>query len=263
MHVVDQRELEARGRLASLTADVGLALTQSDDLQTMLQRCAAAVVERLDAAFARIWTLDEAEQVLELRASAGIYTHLDGPHGRVPLGQFKIGLIAQERRPHVTNDLIGDPRVGDPEWARREGLVGFAGYPLLVDREVVGVLAMFARHPLGHQHYSALASVAHGISLGIARHRTMERLRESEARAVQRAAALARITVELRRRNAELDAFAYAASHDLRAPLRGISNLAQWIEEDLQGSLRDDTREMLALLRSRMHRMEALIDGIL
>jgi signal transduction histidine kinase len=91
----------------------------------------------------------------------------------------------------------------------------------------------------------------------------MERLRESEARAVERANALARTTAELRRMNAELDAFAYAASHDLRAPLRGIANLAQWIEEDLQDSLRDETREMLALLRSRMHRMESLIEGIL
>ena len=69
----------------------------------------------------------------------------------------------------------------------------------------------------------------------------------------------------LRRTNAELDAFAYAASHDLRAPLRGIANLAQWIEEDLSttSGLKSDTREMLALMRTRMHRMEALIEGIL
>lgn len=69
----------------------------------------------------------------------------------------------------------------------------------------------------------------------------------------------------LEARTQELDAFAYAASHDLRAPLRGIANLAQWIEEDLSATteLKADTREMLALMRSRMHRMEALIEGIL
>jgi signal transduction histidine kinase len=78
-----------------------------------------------------------------------------------------------------------------------------------------------------------------------------------------RADQLARIAAALRRSNRELDAFAYAASHDLRAPLRGIANLAQWIEEDLQDKLTDDSRDMLALMRSRMHRMEALIDGIL
>jgi PAS domain S-box-containing protein len=76
---------------------------------------------------------------------------------------------------------------------------------------------------------------------------------------------LSHLTQVLRRTNAELDAFAYAASHDLRAPLRGIANLAQWIEEDLSSTteLKPDTREMLALMRSRMHRMEALIEGIL
>ena len=73
------------------------------------------------------------------------------------------------------------------------------------------------------------------------------------------------LATELARTNRELDAFAYAASHDLRAPLRSIANLTQWIEEDLSstGELRSETREMLALMRSRMHRMEALIEGIL
>ena len=77
-----------------------------------------------------------------------MYTHLDGAHGRVPVGKFKIGLIAAERRPHLTNSVAGDPRVGDQEWARREGMVAFAGYPLLVEGRLVGVLSMFARAPL-------------------------------------------------------------------------------------------------------------------
>ena len=85
--------------------------------------------------------------VLELQASAGLYTHLDGPHSRVPVGQYKIGLIAQERKPHLTNTVVGDPRVSDQEWAQREGMVAFAGYPLIVEDRLVGVMAMFARHP--------------------------------------------------------------------------------------------------------------------
>ena len=67
-----------------------------------LQRCTEAIVNHLDAAFARIWTLDASQSVLELQASAGIYTHPDGPHSRIPVGSFKIGLIAQERQPHLT-----------------------------------------------------------------------------------------------------------------------------------------------------------------
>ena len=144
----------------------------------MLQRCAEALVEHLDGAFARIWTLNEQEDVLELRASAGLYTHLDGPHSRVPVGKYKIGLIAQERKPHLTNAVVGDPRVGDQEWARREGMVAFAGYPLVVDDRLVGVMAMFARHPLTEATLEAMASVADEIAVGIERKVAEERLHE-------------------------------------------------------------------------------------
>ncbi len=61
----------------------------------------------------------------------------------------------------------------------------------------------------------------------------------------------------------ELDQFAYVASHDLKAPLRGIANLAQWIQEDVGHLLAGESAEHLRLLHGRVQRMEALIDGIL
>lgn len=72
-----------------------------------------------------------------------------------------------------------------------------------------------------------------------------------------------RVQRDLERSNRDLDEFAYAASHDLRAPLRGIANLAQWLEEDLGPNLPPSSRQQLELLRNRVSRMEALIDGIL
>ena len=74
---------------------------------------------------------------------------------------------------------------------------------------------------------------------------------------------LARLTRDLERSNKELDQFAYVASHDLKAPLRGIANLTQWIEEDLGDKVTGESREHMQLLKGRVHRMEALIDGIL
>ncbi len=67
----------------------------------------------------------------------------------------------------------------------------------------------------------------------------------------------------LARSNQELDQFAYVASHDLKAPLRGIANLSQWIEEDLGETLGGENRSQMEMMRGRVHRMEALIDGIL
>jgi PAS domain S-box-containing protein len=67
----------------------------------------------------------------------------------------------------------------------------------------------------------------------------------------------------LEKRNKELDSFVYIVSHDLKTPLRAIANLSQWIEEDLAGSLSADTQEQMTLLRSRVYRMAAMIDGLL
>src|SRR5687767_962970 len=67
----------------------------------------------------------------------------------------------------------------------------------------------------------------------------------------------------LARSNQELDQFAYVASHDLKAPLRGIANLSQWIEEDLGERLGGENKSQMEMLRGRVHRMESLIDGIL
>ena len=133
---VAEEALTERARLASLSADVGVALTGADTLSGILRPCAEALVRHLGAAFARVWTLNEAENVLELQASAGMYTHTDGPHSRVPVGRLKIGRIAEERRPHLTNDVPNDPRVSDPGWARREGMAAFAGHPLVVQDQV-------------------------------------------------------------------------------------------------------------------------------
>jgi PAS domain S-box-containing protein len=96
------------------------------------------------------------------------------------VGQFKIGKIARERKPHLTNAVIGDSLVPAQEWAAREGIVSFAGYPLIVEDRLVGVWAMFARHPLSDSTLKAMESVASGIALGIERMRAEDRLRNEQ-----------------------------------------------------------------------------------
>lgn len=79
----------------------------------------------------------------------------------------------------------------------------------------------------------------------------------------QTAAQLALANHALARSNRDLDQFAYVASHDLKAPLRGIASLAAWIEEDLGQPLDPKVANHLQLMRARVERLELLIEGIL
>lgn len=67
----------------------------------------------------------------------------------------------------------------------------------------------------------------------------------------------------LKKRNHELDRFAYVTSHDLKAPLRAIANLATWLAEDLDGTLPEESQHHLNLMQSRVERMDGLIKGLL
>src|SRR5450432_3057166 len=79
---VPEQELDAREvrlvRQATLAAEVAIAMATGGSVGDLLGRACEATVKHLDAAFARIWTVDPDGKTLVLQASAGLYTHLDG-----------------------------------------------------------------------------------------------------------------------------------------------------------------------------------------
>jgi signal transduction histidine kinase/CheY-like chemotaxis protein len=219
----------ARAR-SELGAQVGRAFVSNDSLSDQLRFCCEALVT-MDAAFARIWTYNATHETLELRASAGVYTHINGPHARVPLGSFKIGQIASERKPHLTNNLIDDPRVSDPEWAKREGFVSFAGYPLVVGGRLMGVMALFGRRELSAETIDALSSVADQIAIGIDRDAS-ERFREL---------------------------FIGMLGHDLRNPLNAVLMATHL----LSSTVPESQRRTLGRIHNSATRMDRMITQVL
>jgi PAS domain S-box-containing protein len=202
----------AHARQIAVRADVSMAFGKDEGLKAILGECSEAIVRHLDAAFARIWTLSDDRKMLELQASAGIYTHLDGPHSHIPMGEFKIGMIAQERKPHLTNDVLNDPRISNRAWAEKEGMASFAGYPLSVGDRTIGVLAMFSRKRLTPDTTETLASGADLIAQGIERKRAQEALQMTQAE-------LARVS-----RLTTMGELAASIAHEVNQPLTAVAN---------------------------------------
>jgi PAS domain S-box-containing protein len=227
-----------RAHQAALRADIHAALSSGGTesaLQTILQLAAEAVVRHLDIAFARIWTLNDQGNMLELQASACQYEQAEAEPARVPIGKLGVGLTARELRPYVTNDLLKDERVEHPEWAKREGMVAFAGYPLLVDRRLVGVLATFARKAFEPDVLEGLASVADTIAQGIERKLAINQLRTREAE-------LAHAT-----RVMTMGEVTSSIAHEVNQPLGAIINYANACLRLLKGGSVDLTSVTTAL----------------
>jgi two-component system, NtrC family, sensor kinase len=196
--------LREQVQLSSLQAEIDSILTHSEALQPMLQGCTQTIVRTLGIALVRIWLLAGDGQTLELRASAGRYTHLNGSHSRIAIGHHKIGRIAAQRCAEVTNSVQSDPDFSSPAWAQREGIVAFAGYPLIVEDQLIGVMGLFADHTLVPTVCDMLALLASEIALGVKRKQAELALTESERQLRQRTQALEDTLKELQQAQTHL-----------------------------------------------------------
>ncbi|KYG11092.1 PAS domain-containing sensor histidine kinase [Sorangium cellulosum] len=182
-----------------------------------------------------------------IEAANPLYAHVTGER---PL----LGRTVREAFPDLVDQ--GFPALYDQVLATREPYVGNEA---LVRVERFGrteeAYFNFVYQPLIGEDGSAFGVMTHAIEVT-----DMVRARQQ---AEQRAVELTRLTQALEQSNRELDRFAYVTSHDLKAPLRGIASLAQWLQEDVGELLSPGSQEHIKLLLGRVHRMEALIDGIL
>jgi PAS domain S-box-containing protein len=168
-----------------------------------------------------------------------------------------------------------DGRFEDENWrVRKDGTRFWANVIITALHGADGALAGFAKITRDLTARREAEAQARRLSAEEAAHAAAARRAEELARlnthleealaeaaasrdAAQRAAAAAEEAYR------ELDQFAYVASHDLKAPLRGIASLAEWIRDDVGDALSDESVEHMRLLQGRVHRMQALIDGIL
>jgi PAS domain S-box-containing protein len=251
-------------RQAALRADVSMALARNQwALATILKDCALAGERHLGVAAVGIWTLDDSGEALVLQASAGGLDDRERMERRIAVGRTLIGEIASERRARWTNDL-GKSDQGRPEdgWAR-DGIVAFAGYPLIVEDRLLGVMALSAREPFEADTLEGLAALSEVIAQGVERLRLEHERTDLLAR--ERAA-----RTEAESANRAKDQFLAVLSHELRTPLtpilasvtallaetdttpevRAVLELTHWGIE-LESRLIDDLLDMTRIMRGR------------
>lgn len=122
-------------------------LSRCLDAEVIAKEITDALVTEFNCAFVRIWLTEPDGQALSLVASSGLYTRTNGTFARVPMGAYKVGKIAQNSVPFLSNNLPEEPWVKDRNWAIANQLHGFAGYPLQKRDRVIGVLAAFSHQP--------------------------------------------------------------------------------------------------------------------
>ena len=157
----DEHEISEMKRQVNMVLN---SLRKHDNLRDRLQATVESLVKYFNAKFARLWIVDEERKNLLLKFSVGKYKNIYGEFSKVSINSIKVGQIARTKKPIITNDVINDPRIKYPEWAKREKLQSFAGYPLLHKGQIIGVVGMFSEKKLSSAQFEMLGIFCDHIS---------------------------------------------------------------------------------------------------
>jgi len=172
-----EAEMAERHRLATLVADVSQALTGAESLGQGLQNCADALVRDTDVVFTQLWVMNDRQHRLEMLASSDM--QLDGGRDRKRIDLARLERIAETGAAEVDREVGHD---ASPDDADGQPKVAFAGYPLKVRNQVLGVAAVYATESLTDTALQSFESVVHSIAQFVESKRAEESLRESEDR---------------------------------------------------------------------------------
>ena len=189
----------------SLAAEPLLALavtvTAEQRVDSVLQSIVEGLASQPGVALARIWLVPSADlpafcpsvsdpaDCLCLVASAGTpinspgedWRFLQGRFARMPFDVGKVGQVATSRQPILIEDVgVQDDWIVRPEWAKREEICSFVGHPLIFRDKLLGVIAVFSRHPLGQQEFTWLGLFANQAAVAISNARAEQALQSSE-----------------------------------------------------------------------------------
>ena len=267
--------LEKRASLDNVSMNMLSHLEMSDVLSMTME----TLKTTFNAAFARLWLVGDGDlcedcihaeicydkkRCLHLKVTVGMYAK-DEDYMRVPIGRLKVGWIAQNRRPSMTNDLAEDEQLHNLEWLLKEGLVSFVGYPLLVGNELLGVVALANRKPISYEEFAILSSFVNRTAMAIQNARlhseVMELNLNLERNVAERTNELELANAKLKRADQLKSEFLANMSHELRTPLNAIIGFAEILRDGICGKLNElQTESVMDIHESGRHLLHMIND---
>lgn len=241
------------------------------------------VVETLrttfDAAFARVWLIDNGDlcpdcvradictnkdKCLHLKVTVGTYAR-DEDYMRIPIGTMRVGRIAEAKKPSLVNDLAKDNYIHNPEWMKREGIVAFAGYPIMLGDELLGVIALFSKRPISDEEFKMLGSFADRTAMAIQNAKLhleiMELNQNLEKKVSERTRELEIANIKLKKADRMKSEFLANMSHELRTPLNAIIGFAEVLRDGLCGELNENQKSaVIDIYESGKHLLQMIND---
>jgi len=222
----------------------------------LLDVVASTLTGNLGFAAAQVWLLEASDGALWRRASHHTTENPPPVPGRVERGMSEIGQVAELRVPIVTNDPANHRQVGLNPWMTDEGIQAFAGFPLVVSDQLLGVLAVYHRRPLDRNTIELLTLFAQHAATAIQEAHLFHLATEQTAR-------LTALNVELQRANQHKAEFLANMSHELRTPLNSILGFSQLLLEGDGGALTGDQRQDVDIIAQNGQHLLALINDLL
>ena len=221
-----------RNHHGAARTEVRSALSIGAPLHESFQLCAEAIVQRMDAAAARIWLVTKDRRTLTLQANAGAHPTPGGGRPHVPVASLALRSIVEEGVPYIAQDAVNDPNLRSLAWSPGDRMA-YAGYPLLVGAQVVGVLAMFSRTRMSRATLETLRSISDTLAQAVGRARSKDHPRNDA------------VHTESERLNSLLGAMRHAIELSPVAPKR---DAGMQVLRDRYSSLSRRERDVMALV---------------
>ncbi len=227
-------------------------LFEPDLLDTLVD----GLVEHFEVEVAQVWLLELPDASLRCQATRHTTESAMPLPARVAQGTTEIGRVAVLGSALLVEDPARDHRFENRSWLEQEGIRCFAGFPLQVSAQQLGVLAVYTRQILDRNAIELLTVFAQHAATAIHESNLFHLATEQKAR-------LEAVNTELNRANQHKSEFLAHMSHELRTPLNSILGFSQLLQEGDGGVLSPDQRQDVEIIASNGRHLLSLINDLL